>query len=111
MNIIQWLQAIFRKYFKKSGMLSNLDPEKIKQKIIKLNIASKIKNEAADWQEVQNLYAVTQVGATPITMGGTNIATSESVTFYPSTGIILKMFINSVGEMKMYPARIFERQL
>lgn len=68
-----------------------LQPDKIATKLRELNLNG-------TWNEVSGLFAVTQVEAK-----------LDSVAFNPGTGVVVKLFVNTrTGEMKMFPANLFE---
>jgi len=73
------------------------DPEKIRRKIQELN------RDGGDWVEAEGNHALTKVEGE--FRGG-------KVTFFPSSGIPLKVFISRrTGEIKIFPAIMFERDV
>lgn len=68
-----------------------LQADKIATKLRELNLNG-------TWNQVEGLFAVTQVEAKP-----------DNVAFNPGAGVVLKLFINTgTGEIKMFPANLFE---
>lgn len=71
----------------------NLDAQKIHNKIEELN-----RTQGGSWQEVGGLFAITVVEPK-----------EDSIAFNPASGLILKPFFNqATGEVKIFPAKIFE---
>lgn len=70
-----------------------IDPQKVQKKLEELNKDGKF------WEVFAGEYALTQVG----------LSDCDKVTFYPSKGILVKVFINfQTGELKIFPVFIFQ---
>ena len=82
----------------------NLDPNKIQAKINELNAENMALRaergnilEADDWALIPGIYIINEVNAKP-----------DEVEIKP-WGLIIKLFINKkTGEIKSFPARMFE---
>lgn len=72
------------------------DPQKIQDKIRELNAST----PGQFWITVQENHALTKVDFR-----------NGKVVFFPSSGVIIKIFFNrSTGEIRIFPAKMFEQK-